>query len=57
LDYESDAKSGGRHGRNKESDRQLLDAPLTLNVRTNILSPSHVLQLSYINIKVYKTNK
>lgn len=34
----------GMEERKKESDRQLLDDPLTLNVTTNILSPSHILQ-------------
>jgi hypothetical protein len=41
----------GMEERKKESDRQLLDVPLTFNVRTNILSLSRILQLSYINIK------
>lgn len=33
----------GMEERKKESDRQLLDVPLTLDVGTNILSPSHML--------------
>ena len=47
-------KKWSKAWKKEESDRQLLDVPLTLNVRPNILSPPHILQAV---LHKHKTNK